>query len=351
MNEPRPCAGDARSSAAAGFFEDALGVAPGVFLDEISEQRHHGPHRAAAHLGAEEVATLADVDYLLNHAAQRNRQVQLVESGSPVHDPHVIDRNDRVNVDYLYERFVQGASFRILHVHSRLPLVAAFCRQLGTALAVKVTADAYISPAGSNTSRAHCDGHGLIALQCVGRQRWRHFAPDDDAAASLRAQGADPARHKPGEIMAEATLAPGDMLYVPRGMMRQAANDDVSLHLAFEVQAPTWRELALRALQLAMEEDVALRTAVPYAMRVDPSIADAAAAPASVRALMANGRLAQALGAYGRQYQRPKMEPARHWFSTHQSGEEAAERLRATLKARFRLGGRRTPLPKRRAVQ
>ena len=349
MKEPSVRRDDVPSSAAGLFFEDALGVSPGVFLDEIFEQRHHGPHRAAAHLGAAEVATLADVDYLLNHAAQRSRQVQLIEHGSPVHDPHVIDRGDRVNVDYLYERFVHGASFRIPHVHYRLPLVADFCRQLGTALAVKVAADAYISPAPRRRMRPHYDSHDLIALQCAGRQRWRLFAANDDAPASPRAQRVDPARHQPGGVMAEATLAPGDMLYVPRGLMRQVANDDVSLHLAFEVQAPTWGELARRALQMAMEEDVALRTALPHAIRVDPSIADATAAPAIVRALMTNGRLAQALGEY--RDQRPKMQPARHWFSTHQTGEEATERLRTMLKERFRLGGRRYPLPRRGAVQ
>lgn len=342
MNETSLRGDDVSSSAARLFFEDALGVASGVFLDEISEQRHHGPHRAAAHLGAAGVATLADVDYLLNHAGQRPRQVQLVENGSPIHDPNVIDRNDRVNVAYLYERFCHGASLRILHVHHPLPQVAAFCRQLATALAVKVTADAYISPAGGNTLRPVYYDHDVIALQCVGHQGWRLFAPDDDTPRSARRLDAD---SQPG-AWHQPVLAPGDMLYVPRGMARQATNDDVSLHLAFGIQAPTWGELALRALRSAIEEDIALRTAVPCAIRVDPSAADDAVVPAVVRTLMA-GRVAGALGGYQTSNM---MAPARHWFSSHHKGVNATERLQAMIKERIQLGVRRRALPQRRAA-
>ena len=335
MNESGPRTDDV-PSAAERFFEDVLGVAPSVFLEEVFEQRHHGPHRAAARLCAAEMATMADVDYVLNHAALPPEDIHIIQGGSAVPDRRAFDRNHRANVEYIYQRFTQGASFRVHNVQRYLPRVADFAAKLAAALAIEVDANIYVSPGNGEALGVHYDGHDVLVLQCVGSKRWRLFAPGEDAPRLPRrlAQRHDPARHRPGELMAEASLAPGDVLYVPRGTMHDAVvEDEASLHLTFPIRTPTWGELALSALQLAMEKDVALRTAVPYAMRADPARADPAAAPAMIRELVAEGRLAQTLGEYERERRHPKTIPAPRWFSAHQNGLDATERLRAIVKA------------------
>ena len=327
------------STAADDFFEGALGVAPAVFLKDIFEQRHYGPHRADERLRTAEVATMADIDYVLNHAAMSPEDIQIIQGGTALSRPRTFDRHGRVNVEYIYQQFTQGASFRIERIHLRLPLVAEFAAQLTAALAIEATANAYVSPESGDVLGAHYDGHDVLVLQCVGSKRWRLFAPRHDTPRLPRrlAQRFDPARHQPGELIEEASLAPGDVLYMPRGTMHHAAAEgDVSLHLAFGIRTPTWGELALRVLQSALDEDGVLSTAVPYAMRTNPAAADAAAAPAIVRALMAEGRLSQALGEYQRECRRPKTDPTRNWFSTHQQGLDATERVRAIVKERPR---------------
>lgn len=278
---------------------------------------------------------MADVDYVLNHAALPPEDIHIIQGGSAVPDRRAFDRNHRANVGYIYQRFTQGASFRVHNVQRYLPRAGDFAAKLAAALAIEVDANIYVSPGNGEALGVHYDGHDVLVLQCVGSKRWRLFAPGEDTPRLPRrlAQRHNPARHRPGELVAEARLAPGDVLYVPRGTMHHAAvEDEASLHLTFPIRTPTWGELALSALRLAMEKDVALRTAVPYAMRADPASADAAAAPAMIRAMLSEGRLVQTLEEYQHERGRNTI-PAPHWFSAHQDGLDATERLRAIVKA------------------
>ena len=283
---------------------------------------------------------MADIDYVLNHAALNPEDIHVIQGGTALPRRRTFDRHGRANVEYIYRQFTQGASFRIERVHLRLPLVADFAHQLAAALAIDVTANAYVSPESGDALGVHYDGIDVLVLQCVGSKRWRLFAPRDrDDTPQLPRRATlrfNPARHQPGDVTAEASLGPGDALYIPRGTMHQAtAEDDVSLHLTFGIRTPTWGELALHALQSAMDEDEdsALSATVPHAMRTNPALADDAAAPAVIRALMAEGRLAQALGEYLQECRQPKTAPMRHRFSTHQHGLDATERVRAIVKS------------------
>ena len=285
---------------------------------------------------------MEDIDYVLNHAALSPEDLHVIQGGW-LPSRRAFDRHGRANVKYIYQQFTQGASFRIEHVHLRLPRVADFAAKLSAALAIEVTADACVSPESGDVLDAHYDGIDVLVLQCVGSKCWRLFAPRDDTPQLPRdaTLPLDPARRQPGDVTAEASLAPGDMLYIPRGTMRQtAAEDDVSLHLTFGIRTPTWGELALRALQSEVAEGGALAAAVPHAMRANPAVADDDAAPAIVRALMAEGRLAQALAEYQQACRHPKTAPTRHRFATHQHGVDATERVRTIVKERPRPGGR-----------
>lgn len=311
MNEPVASETD-------GFFEDVMGVAPAVFLRDVFERRHHGPHRTAARLRTTELVTMADIDHLLNDATLSPEDVHIIQDGAATHHQRAFDRKARLDFEYVYQLFDQGASFRIHDVHRHLPPVAGFARKLAATLAAEVTANVYISPAGGDVLGVHYDGLCVFVLQCLGTKRWRLFAPRDDVPQLPRrlAQRFDPARHQPGDVIAQASLAPGDVLYMPRGTMHEAtAEDDVSLHLTFGIQTPTWGELALCALQSAVGDDDALRTAVPHAMRLNPAAAADAAAPAIVRALMGEKRLARSLAEYRHECRSAKTIPAQHWFS------------------------------------
>ena len=70
--------------------------------------------------------------------------------------------------------------------------------------------------------------------------------------------------HPLGEVTQSFTLNPGDMLYIPRGLVHDAtANDEISLHITTGVMANSWTDLMLDALSAVALKDPAFRKALP----------------------------------------------------------------------------------------
>lgn len=78
-------------------------------------------------------------------------------------------------------------------------------------------------------------------------------------------------REELGELLYDAVLQPGDVLYMPRGTVHEAESleDCHSLHITLSVnQRNSWADflrVALpQALELAAEEDWKLRSTLPF---------------------------------------------------------------------------------------
>lgn len=312
------------------FIQDVLGLPVEDFLSDVLEQAVLGPHRAASRVAAG-VAAMADVDYLLNHAALQLSDVHIVDGLAETRDRRIFDRGGAPNADYVYQQFLEGKTVRFKGVHRYLPRVAGFADDLSSALAVEVRANLYLTPEGGQGLDAHYDSHDVVVLQCAGAKRWRIYA-DFSPAAPLPRAGVlrfEPGRYKPGRIDREIRMTAGDVLYVPRGVMHKAWTEEGdSLHVTFSLNTPSLGELMIRALELAMEEDVGLRCAVPWDLRVNPDAFDDSVAVSVAETLAAGGWLRKAGRNYRDKYRAPRAAPARHWFSAHGGREDGMDRLR-----------------------
>ena len=137
-------------------------------------------------------------------------------------------------------------------------------------------ANIYLTPPGAQGFRVHFDTHDVLVLQVSGRKAWRVWDAIPYAA---------PTRHTPwrnnatpeGEPHA-LTMAPGDALYLPRGVMHEAMVQDgtePSLHITVGFMEPALGEM-LRALLSTLEaEEPALRAAVPTWRLADAEGAEA----------------------------------------------------------------------------
>jgi len=73
-----------------------------------------------------------------------------------------------------------------------------------------------------------------------------------------------------GEVACEATLRVGDVLYVPRGHVHEAlTGDEVSVHPTVGVHVLRWVDALIMGLEVAAEQDAALRGAVVGGHLVD----------------------------------------------------------------------------------
>lgn len=213
--------------------------------------------------------SVADLDAFLRTDAARTPRVSMADGarkGSaalPV-DDYVEEGGDRVDLPRLFACHDAGASLVVSQFHEVHPPLARFCRGLEKAFLHGVQANIYLTPPGAQGFRVHFDTHDVLVLQVSGRKAWRVWDAIPYAA---------PTRHTPwrnavapeGEPH-ELVMAPGDALYLPRGVMHEAmvqAGEEPSLHITIGLLEPGLGEMLRSLLGELEQEEPALRAAVP----------------------------------------------------------------------------------------
>ncbi|MBR0660928.1 cupin domain-containing protein [Neoroseomonas oryzicola] len=239
--------------------------------------------------------SIGDLDAFLRTDAARTPRVSMADGarkGSaavPVEE-YIEEGGDRVDLPRLMARHDEGASLVVSQFHEIHPPLARFCRGLEKAFLHGVQANIYLTPPGAQGFRVHFDTHDVLVLQVSGRKAWRVWDAIPYAA---------PTRHTPWRNNAtpegephELVMAPGDALYLPRGVMHEAmvqAGAEPSLHITIGLLEPGLGEV-LRALLGELEaEEPALRAAIPTWRLAEPE-----------GVALLRGRLAAALEALDR---------------------------------------------------
>lgn len=186
--------------------------------------------------------------------ANANREVK---SGDYTFDSGMID------VARLYQRFAEGGTIVLSSLHMFVHELAQYCRAMEQEFSTRYQTNIYLTPAGSQQGfKKHYDNHDVFVLQVSGTKHWRIYGTPVELP--LRGQNYDSTVHEAGDTTMEFTLHPGDMVYIPRGIMHAAVSDeDVSLHITVGVLTRTWTDLLLEALSAQAIRDVAFRATLP----------------------------------------------------------------------------------------
>jgi len=224
-------------------------VSPKAFLDS-----HHGrapllctgahPDRFAHLLTPQELDSFIDTGDL------RADMVTLARSGRIVDQAHYVSPAGRVIPSALAEHYLGGATIILQHLHDSIGRLGALCRGLELRLSAHAQANIYLTPAGSQGFAPHADTHDVFVLQIAGRKQWRLYHDTEGGAVPS----------------AEAfTLDPGDCLYIPRGIVHDAASgeDRPSLHITLGLVVKSWADLLAAALAELAETEPMLRDSLP----------------------------------------------------------------------------------------
>jgi ribosomal protein L16 Arg81 hydroxylase len=185
----------------------------------------------------------------------------MANAARDVKPPHYSHPNGVIDVARLYQEFADGSTIILPQLHARLPQLAALCRNLEHEFSARFQTNIYLTPGGAQGFKRHYDSHDVFILQIAGRKHWRLY--DTPVALPLRGQEFRPGA-EPGAESAAFTLEPGDVAYVPRGMMHDAESDDeMSLHITVGVLARTWHDLFVEAVSGVSLNDVAFRRSLP----------------------------------------------------------------------------------------
>ncbi|MFC9020540.1 cupin domain-containing protein, partial [Streptomyces albidoflavus] len=248
---------------------------------------------------------------------------------------------DQLDDTALWREFADGATLVLQALHRTWQPVAEFCAGLGTELGHPVQANAYVTPPQNRGFDDHYDVHDVFVLQIEGTKRWlvhRPVHPDplrDQPWTDRRPAVAEAAASEP---YLDVVLAPGDVLYLPRGWLHAAeAQGAVSVHLTLGIH--TWTRYAL-AEQLAqaalatLREDPALRATLP--LGVDGPGGDLEMVRASLTAALAQADPAPLFHRARRAQGRPApLGPLAQLAAVDTLGPDTPVRLRGALAPRL----------------
>ena len=265
------------------------------FVATYWERRHHlvrsaGVDRVAATpLGFGRMLCSDDVFRMSAHwefkVGKDHSQARMLRPNSFAHNTDWVD-GSRV------DKAVMLAAHRSNHtvVMHNVELYWRPIAQLSLALhrhfGLYAQANVYFSPPGlAAATHAHQDAQSVFVLQCEGLKRWELFKPPQRwrLRNNQRGKAGDVAPiSELREPVEDVTLAPGDVLFVPRGIYHRTSTlsaGAASLHITIGVETDTdeWTWLALlcdatdalaltgakSALQAAIWHDERLREALP----------------------------------------------------------------------------------------
>jgi hypothetical protein len=168
---------------------------------------------------------------------------------------------DRGEAARLYR---QGATLILPQLHARHRPLGDLCRRLEADFSAAVQTNIYLTPPNAQGFQTHYDNHDVLVLQVEGAKRWRLY--DAPVGTPYRGERFTPGRFAQTEPRHELVLNPGDVLYVPRGLMHDAVNEgdaQASLHITTGILAKTWADFLLEAVSEAALRSDTLRRALP----------------------------------------------------------------------------------------
>lgn len=140
---------------------------------------------------------------------------------------------------------------------------------LASDFSASLQVNAYLTPANERGLDTHYDTHDVFILQADGSKHWRLYDADP-IRLPLKGQPRDAKTMKPGPLLKEFDLEPGDAIYIPRGCMHDAVSrDSTSLHLTVGITTITWAAVILQAVESVIERDSRFRESLPVGFARD----------------------------------------------------------------------------------
>lgn len=243
---------------------ESMNVDEALALREGLEWRHFKgsrPERFA------DLLSVAALDAHLRTDGARTPRIAMADearngsAGVPEHEFALPD--GRVDLPRLLQRFDEGASLVVSQFHETHPPLADFCRGLERLFLHAVQSNIYLTPPAAQGFRTHFDTHDVLILQVEGRKRWRVWDGERIERPTRRTPwpgNMDPIG-EPNIVMME----PGDSLYIPRGVMHDAATEpgERSLHATIGFMEASWAQAIRMLLDEAELHDPVLRESLP----------------------------------------------------------------------------------------
>jgi JmjC domain len=217
--------------------------------------------------------SLSDLDRSLNTFCIRPPFVRVVRDGKELSLRSLsgggLRRAQLLEEVLAYYR--DGATIVAQFLHEQDARLRAFGRKFSAALSAGVQINAYMSPNRERGLKKHFDTHDVFVMQLHGRKAWTLY--ERIPLAPFQGERPNPEAVEAMEDCAELVLAPGDLLYIPRGLVHKAESlETSSLHLTVGVHPMRWAQLIHSAVSELLASDPTYRAALPMGFAADPDM-------------------------------------------------------------------------------
>jgi hypothetical protein len=213
--------------------------------------------------------SIADLDAFLRTDAARHPRVTMADGGrhgsaAIPPDEYLQTEGSRIDLPRLLARHDAGGSLVVSQFHELHAPLAQLCRGLEKVFLHPVQANIYLTPPGAQGFRVHFDTHDVLVMQVSGAKSWRVW---DDIPFPLPSRATPWAnKESPAGVPHALTLNSGDALYIPRGVMHEAAaqtGDAPSLHITLGFLEASIADILREFLEILEAENPALRASIP----------------------------------------------------------------------------------------
>lgn len=239
-------------------------LAPHSF-DDFAENYFEKKHLLVRGTDPSRFLDLLDIDTvhrIISSARLMHPEVTVVNAARRVEKDEYTYETNLIDLARLYQQFADGGTLSMNNLEALHAPLANLVRALEAECNSRFQANIYLTPPNAQGFRPHYDNHCVWVLQVQGSKQWLLY--DTPLELPYRNQEFNPEKTKPGAVTAEFTMHPGDLLYVPRGMMHDArTTGETSLHVTVGMLFTSWTELLAESLARVGLQDPAFRKALP----------------------------------------------------------------------------------------
>ncbi|MEH2268082.1 MAG: cupin domain-containing protein [Nostoc sp.] len=175
------------------------------------------------------------------------------------------------NNNTLFSLFNQGNTLVINAGDRSIPKLMNYCSDLENELKIRLQTNIYITPYNAQGLESHYDTHDVFILQTTGSKIWRLYNTPVELPSRKFLYSPYKDKFELEQPKFEVELKPGDLLYIPRGMVHDASTTNTaSVHITLGLYPNYWFELLQELAEFA-EEKAEFRKAVPNALMSENS--------------------------------------------------------------------------------
>jgi hypothetical protein len=211
-------------------------VSTSEFL-EVFRARKRLHIAASDHTRAETLFSWRDIDSLLSgHALDEN--VRIMRDGVVVpRQFYTSNEGKRLNVSAFHDLLAQGVSIVVDFVERSIPQIGQLSAAIEREMGMNTYVNAYLSFFKGGAFKPHWDVMDVLVVQVHGNKHWRVWNTEVPYPLEIVGRTKVNASVAPDQ---EIEMAPGDVLFIPRGEPHSAAvSTKHSVHLTISLPSAT----------------------------------------------------------------------------------------------------------------